>query len=83
MRPALGWSLLFSTLFYGACCRNSEQFFESLKITPFADGRVSTAFSFEIVLNDAFPRDPRSLTLRDPCTLPFHEPVHFLNYQNL
>jgi len=83
MRPALSWSLLFFTLFYGACCRNSEQFFESLKITPFADGRVSAAFSFEIVLNGAFPRDPRSLTLRDPCTLLFHEPIRFLSYQNI
>lgn len=70
MRPALGWSLLIFTLFHSASGSNLENFSESLKITPLADGRVATTFSFEIVLNGTFPRDPRSLTSRDACTLP-------------
>jgi hypothetical protein len=66
MKLPLGWFLFFSII-YGGYGQSSEFFSESLKITPFADGRVSTTFSFDTVLEGASPRDPRSLSSQDAC----------------
>ncbi|KAF5360885.1 hypothetical protein D9756_004535 [Leucocoprinus leucothites] len=65
MKLTLGWFLLFSTLFNNGYGWSSEIFSESLKIAPLPDGRVSTTFSFNTVLEGALPRDPRSLTSQD------------------
>jgi phosphatidylinositol glycan class T len=67
MKLASGWLLLFSLFFKCSYAWHSESFYEDLKIKPLADGRVSTTFSFDTVLEGASPRDPRLLSSQDTC----------------
>ncbi|KXN82279.1 GPI transamidase component PIG-T [Leucoagaricus sp. SymC.cos] len=67
MKLSFSWLLLCSVFFAGGYGFVSESFSESLKLTPFADGRLSTTFSFNTILEGASPRDPRSLTFQDAC----------------
>jgi len=49
----------------------TEQFDERLHVRSLPDGRVLSNFAFTTVLEDATPRDPRTLHGEDECMFSF------------